>query len=710
MARSKTPKVVYPPAPLPLAIRPGESASPPPPATGPRKKARSALSKVKGTKGKLAAMTSLPIDLIYDICSNLGPADLYALSNTSKVWRSVVVGPSSSKLWREARERVGLPELDLANMTDLQYAALMHGKGCNFCGKMNAGKPDPYFRARICGACLKKDVAGSITSAGVNALARAADNNLHPMTTFCCTPTISGRNGPSFYLPQVKRVSAELHASGYSTTEYRDRVFVTTLRYSPSDSPAPETTSDFQKWYLETDEPRKQRQADGDRLGRWLKTQDEAKADDKNDIRKTRLEELKKRFKAQGFQDVELNSHEFLYDSNTRKPNPVNDRSWPTAERQLKPVLVAVRRKLRRHGVGDALFQLRNGHPASASFPPEDVFFQLPPVKAVVEDLSAYQKPSELFNDHRDEFVTALEGLIRSRREALLRTLAKAYIALRTAQEQEAANGQTAPPCAVKGLTWAAVDLPRLPPWIPRTDDQPFTATDEQIQTFFDSSPMAWFSCEKCGVLQKGAAIFSHVGQRWGCYSATMDAITSTDPWCRMDDTLKSMVTTRDQLFAVLYLGQLFALSPDDADEAVDRPAREVGIKMKPEEKLTVSVSCGCNSGNLMFSQSLFNSLSNAYRHLKVHHGSAAPTAVKLTRRADLTPRFRQALRTNGIAHVIGEDDYYGDSVGDIDMFDAFGFGPGLGGGGYGGGLYGDGYSDGLSDDSMDAREDCVIM
>lgn len=70
-----------------------------------------------------------------------------------------------------------MPEL-LVPMGDLRYAALMFGKGCNLyvcflssscskrdltdvsnridsCGKTNAGKVDPSFRARVCTKCIK---------------------------------------------------------------------------------------------------------------------------------------------------------------------------------------------------------------------------------------------------------------------------------------------------------------------------------------------------------------------------------------------------------------------------------------------------------------------------------------------------------------------------------------------------------------------------
>lgn len=164
------------------------------------------------------------------ICSNLDPQDLYALSNTSKAFRSVVTGPSSASLWVAARERVRLPELELP-MTDLQYAHLLFGKGCSFCPRKNAGKADVHFRARICSACIKEqcvaaahvpcllrldrpeadDAFRSPSSSlcsfadpakpkGKQALAKAVgERRLHPLTIQVATET-SREPGPSLSL------------------------------------------------------------------------------------------------------------------------------------------------------------------------------------------------------------------------------------------------------------------------------------------------------------------------------------------------------------------------------------------------------------------------------------------------------------------------------------------------------------------------------
>ncbi|TKA49958.1 hypothetical protein B0A53_06537 [Rhodotorula sp. CCFEE 5036] len=218
-----------------------------------QKKNRSSLSKVKGRKGALKAFNALPLDLVLDICSYLDPADLYVLSNTSKVFRAVVTGPSSAQLWIDARARVGLPELELP-MTDLQYAAHLFGRGCQFCKRKNAGKPEVYFRARICSACLKSH--------------------------FVSPETAKGRDAVRKILPRehLLKLDKELQ-DAFPEANYTECIFLDAIlgrRYAWREVENP--TTPFQKWVVQEWKPaRDARFADGDALTQWLKTQEEAK-------------------------------------------------------------------------------------------------------------------------------------------------------------------------------------------------------------------------------------------------------------------------------------------------------------------------------------------------------------------------------------------------------------------------------------------------
>jgi hypothetical protein len=64
------------------------------------------------------------------LCFHLDVPELLALSNTNKNFRAVVMGESSAKLFKAARERMGMPEL-LVPMSDLQYATLFFGRECH---------------------------------------------------------------------------------------------------------------------------------------------------------------------------------------------------------------------------------------------------------------------------------------------------------------------------------------------------------------------------------------------------------------------------------------------------------------------------------------------------------------------------------------------------------------------------------------------------
>lgn len=58
------------------------------------------------------------------ICSYLNAKDLLNLSNSCRLIRVNLVGPAAVALWRQARLRVGLPDLEAGVMSELMYANL----------------------------------------------------------------------------------------------------------------------------------------------------------------------------------------------------------------------------------------------------------------------------------------------------------------------------------------------------------------------------------------------------------------------------------------------------------------------------------------------------------------------------------------------------------------------------------------------------------
>ncbi|GAA5888823.1 hypothetical protein JCM6882_002866 [Rhodosporidiobolus microsporus] len=701
--RPKAQKVALPATPVP--ILPGLAAAraapePAAPAAGRRKKPKTAFDRIKGRKGAMEVFNSLPLDLIYEICSNLDPPDLFALSTTSKIFRAVVTGPSSKPLWIGSRAKVGLPELELP-LTDLQYAQLLFGRGCTFCERKNAGKPDPFIRARICGACYKSHFANTSTQPGVVAVQKATNDKLHPLTFLCCKPTNSGRYGPSFYLPEIARMSAMLYEKNFGLDDqWRDRDFANLRRHRLPDQEEREPTTPFQKWYVETDGPRKARLSDGEKINVWIRSQDKEKAANKDEVRKAKYDDLKRRFELQGFVASELEHWEFQNDPVLRKPDTVTARTWPRLEEALKPKLLDLRRRARKAEFSNGYYMLKRTHSESKSFPAAEVFYGLPTIKGLLDNVGTYIPPADLWQQNLDAILNDFKVLLRARREAMVRSVVVAYSALRSAQNDEKAGKHVA--SGVKGLHYTSVTLPRLPPWIPRDKDAPIVASDEQIATFLDTSPLAFFECTECQAGYNGSTILGHLGQTYGCHSSVGSG-QQVETWAIVNSPTgaNSMKCDRNVMLIALKLRQLMDDTPlTYREEAVEEAAATLPKELQaPSKKYSVVLKCECETHSLYTGTFTSRNLTEMYYHVRRTHTDADARPASLSATCDYSPAFRGAV-PGGLGRAYFDHRY---TIED-DIYASLGLGASMAGADY---SDEDGYG---SWSEEEERRECIVM
>ncbi|GAA5827243.1 hypothetical protein JCM11251_001186 [Rhodosporidiobolus azoricus] len=661
--RPKAQKATVQLAPDLIAPKPLDSPAKPP-AKKAKKQTYSAWSKTKGRKGAMEAFKSLPLDLIYEICCNLEPADLFALSTTSKIFRAVVTGPSSKPLWIGAREKLGLPELELP-MTDLQYAQLLFGKGCSFCDRKNAGKPEPFIRARICGACSKAHFANTSTQSGAVAVMKATDAKLHPLTFSCCKPTSPGRHGPSYYLPELARVNAWLYEQDFDMADqWRNLDFVHFRRHPEPNQPEQAPRTAFQKWYAETDEPRAARLTDGEAISAWLRSTDGKKAASKDEIRKARFDEIRSRFHEQGFQASETDVWEFKNDTIVRKPDVVTFRTWPRLEETLKPKLFDIRRRHRKAAFTTEYYNFKRDHSDNKSFPPANVFYQLPTIKALIDDVSVYIIPRTLWEQNLEAIARDVKALLRERREAMVRAVAAAHSALQSAQVEEEAGKHVE--CSVKGLRFTSITLPRLPPFLPRNSTAPIVASDEQIATFLESSPLAAFECALCGCGGDGVSILAHCGETYGCHSGG-EGGQPIDSWARIDasEGHNSIKCDRDVLLVSLKLKQLISQTPlNYHEEEMEQVAKSLSEEWQmPQKKYAVTLKCDCDPLSAYLNRAhITRNVSEMYDHIRRSHTGFDARPVQLTANCRYSPAFRSAILQQGVfapSRYSREEDIY---------------------------------------------------
>ncbi|GAA6059387.1 hypothetical protein JCM10212_003285 [Sporobolomyces blumeae] len=297
-------------------------------------------------------------------------------------------------------------------------------------------------------------------------------------------------------------------------------------------------------------------------------------------------------------------------------------------------------------------------------------------------------------------------------------------------------------------LSKLPIALPRLPPWIPRTEGAPLHATDEQLAAFLGASPLANFECTKCNQLHDATEIFDNLSNRWAC-SATgpgssvqshvdksmrirgYDAITwgdETIPLARMD---------ADVLRLSLQLSTVQNTTPLVVDESMYHIRILTSLTdYGRDQTFVVNFDCKCNVGYIGMRNSKDNKSAHkeAYRHLVRHVDAAEPPSVRA--RGGWTPQFRReslaaVTRVDPPRHYMSSyfDSYGRDPYGDI--YDRYPYGGDIYGGyssdeGYGmdyrydrdrdygydyGRGYGYGYdSDGYDSCDSDARPNCTIM
>ncbi|KAI0691590.1 hypothetical protein C8Q76DRAFT_803131 [Earliella scabrosa] len=145
------------------AEAPGNHADRPPPSKRAKGNAKSAASARTGTapKSKLTTLSHLPdmpVDILFEIFSNLAPKDLLALARTTKPLRQLLLDRRSTTVWKAARERTfpGSPECP-ADASEPFWANLLFGDTfCETCGAKNIRRVFFELRRRICAACIKK--------------------------------------------------------------------------------------------------------------------------------------------------------------------------------------------------------------------------------------------------------------------------------------------------------------------------------------------------------------------------------------------------------------------------------------------------------------------------------------------------------------------------------------------------------------------------
>ncbi|TRM58383.1 hypothetical protein BD626DRAFT_634065 [Schizophyllum amplum] len=126
----------------PYDVRPShDGGSTPSTNSNRRPPTRLTSGRLKKPRGKLAALSEFPLDVMYEIFCYLHPAQLLAVSRTNKTLRGALLRKSARWIWKASFRNVqDIPEPP-TDLTEPHYARLMYDKSCMYCLSPNA----PYI-------------------------------------------------------------------------------------------------------------------------------------------------------------------------------------------------------------------------------------------------------------------------------------------------------------------------------------------------------------------------------------------------------------------------------------------------------------------------------------------------------------------------------------------------------------------------------------
>ncbi|BGO93982.1 hypothetical protein NBRC10512v2_002747 [Rhodotorula toruloides] len=158
------------------------------------------------------SFSTLPLDMVVQICSFLDPETVLALAQTSKTIRSTLFRKAAAPVWTAARRNVGVDDLT-GELPEPRIAFLLQGKVCQVCGS-SASYSFPRFdlQVRACYPCLEANVFPA------SAIPEEVQD-LHPLSLCCSLAARHSAKGKMhrrrelfYWKPEV--VATKAHPSG----------------------------------------------------------------------------------------------------------------------------------------------------------------------------------------------------------------------------------------------------------------------------------------------------------------------------------------------------------------------------------------------------------------------------------------------------------------------------------------------------------------
>ncbi|KAL8286395.1 hypothetical protein RQP46_004412 [Phenoliferia psychrophenolica] len=291
-----------------------------PPKAKKAKKAPVAKGKGKGRrKSKLELFTAMPLDVLINVCFELDPVTLLAMTRTSRVLRNVLVGDNSSAIWARAFRSVQLPLPTATDITPWAVASLCYDRTCHLCQKPRAVTVSWELRARACADCMRG-----------NSL-QAKNLKQHHPKALSCAPHSTWMMMEYFWQPTVDHVSGLIYS----------------LQAQPED---------FNAYVAALQKNAKAAIHDGLALKRWEAGEAGRRAQKQDSDRRSRKKNIEAKMRELGYKNDEFHNYQWTSSKHVDQPKDLTDRIWNT----IRPHCIEILDEARQKEAARALAQQAN--------------------------------------------------------------------------------------------------------------------------------------------------------------------------------------------------------------------------------------------------------------------------------------------------------------------------------------------------------------
>ncbi|KAI0047938.1 hypothetical protein FA95DRAFT_1518318 [Auriscalpium vulgare] len=298
------------------------------PETRPAKRAKNSKGKAvtKGpsrrVRGRLSALPSMPLDILFEIFGHLPPADLIHLTRVTKAFRQVLLSRDAMLLWKEAYELVPDVPSCPEDMSEPAWANLLFGGAhCHTCGSKPVNKILFILRRRACRSCMSSRL-----------IEKRKVQTLFPSITWqlvCCLPYVDGQDcgtkrrgyNDYYWLDDLRDLQDELEALAKKYESHQSAEY----------TKAKEEIIDARKAALKVKTEHARTCAE------WEEEKTATRKDELHELKGQRFSDIIKRFAALGYAESDVSAIHRHREVTAAKP--MSDRVWTRILPILQPLL-----------------------------------------------------------------------------------------------------------------------------------------------------------------------------------------------------------------------------------------------------------------------------------------------------------------------------------------------------------------------------------